>query len=104
MEFVFSTFLTLSDSPVNADCPTYKLFVSIILKSAGMMLPADNNTISPIVILFTGTWISSLLLKIDTVVATSAFNFSAALFDLNSSKNSRSVLTATKTNITRIFA
>ena len=44
--FVSTCFCTLSDSPVKADCPTYKSLASIILKSAGIMLPADKTTTS----------------------------------------------------------
>ena len=48
-------FFTASDSPVKEDCPTYKSLESIILKSAGIILPADNKTVSNIVISLIGT-------------------------------------------------
>ena len=101
---VSTFFLTESDSPVSDDCPTYKSFDSNTLKSAGTKLPADNKTISPTVISFTGISFFSPFLITVPVVATNCFNFSAALFDLYSSKNSKSVLVITKTKITIILA
>ena len=77
---------------------------SIILKSAGIMLPAERTTISPKVISFIGTWISFPSLITLVVVETKAFSFSAAWLERYSSKNSRRVLAATKTKITIIFA
>ena len=99
-----TVFFTLSDSPVKDDCPTYKSFASITLKSAGIILPADNTTVSPITTFLIG--ISIFLPSLTTVVfvATIFFNFSAALFDLYSSKKSSNVLAITKIAITIIFA
>ena len=100
----FTTFFTASDSPVNDDCPTYKSVASITLKSAGIMLPADSTTISPKVTSLIGICISLPSLITTVVVATSSFNFSAALLERNSSKNSSNVLAATKIAITIILA
>ena len=68
------------------------------------MLPADKLTISPTVTSFIGISFSSPFLNTFTVVATSSFSFSAALFDLNSSKNSNNVLVIINTAITIILA
>ena len=99
-----TVFLILSDSPVKDDCPTYRSFASITLKSAGIILPADNTTVSPITTSLIG--ISSFCPFLITVVfvATIFFNFSAALFDLYSSKKSNKVLAITNIAITIIFA
>ena len=72
---LFGSFLTASDSPVSEDCPTYKSFASIILKSAGIMLPADKSTISPTVTSLIGIFTSSPSLKTVEVVCTNSFNF-----------------------------
>ena len=82
-----TVFLTASDSPVKDDCPTYKSFDSITLRSAGIKLPADNIIISPKTTWLIGIKHSLPSLITVVVVATSSFNFSAALFELNSSKN-----------------
>ena len=97
-------FFTLSDSPVRDDCPTYKSFASITLKSAGIILPADNITVSPITTSFIGISIFCPFLITVVLVATIFFNFSAALFDLYSSKKSSNVLAITRIAITMIFA
>ena len=99
-----TVFLTLSDSPVKDDCPTYKSFASITLKSAGIILPADNTTVSPITTSLIGISIFCPLLITVVFVATIFFNFSAALFDLYSSKKSNKVLAITNIAITIIFA
>jgi len=78
----FICFFTASDSPVKDDWLTYKSFASIILKSAGIILPADKITVSPITISFIGIFISFPFLITEHVVATNAFNFSADLLDL----------------------
>ena len=103
-KLVVASFLTASDSPVKADCPTYKSLDSNILKSAGIILPAFKITISPITISFIGISISFPSRITIVVVATSSFNFSAALFERNSSKNSKSVLAVTRIIITIILA
>lgn len=59
---------------------------------------------SPKVISFIGIWTSFPSLKTVVVVATSSFNFAAALLERYSSKNSNKVLAATNTRITIIFA
>ena len=50
-----SVFFIASDSPVSEDCLTYKLLDSIILKSAGIILPLERITVSPIVTFLMGT-------------------------------------------------
>ena len=99
-----TVFFILSDSPVNEACPTYRSFDSIILKSAGIILPADNKTMSPKVTFLTGIFISLLSLITVVVVSTISLNFSAALLDLYDSKKSNKVLAVTKIAITIIFA
>ena len=99
-----TVFFILSDSPVNEACPTYKSFDSIILKSAGIILPADNKTMSPKVTFLTGIFISLLSLITVVVVSTISLNFSAALLDLYDSKKSNKVLAVTKIAMTIIFA
>ena len=101
---VFSSFLIASDSPVSVDCPTYKSFDSIILKSAGIMSPAESITVSPGTKSLNGNFIFFPFLTTVAVVDTNCFNFSAALFERYSEKKSKNVLTATKTKITIIFA
>ena len=97
-------FSTLSDSPVREDCPTYKSFASMILKSAGIMLPAESTTMSPSVTWFIGIWISFPSRITVVFVATICFNSSAALLERYSSTKSNNVLAVTKIAITIIFA
>ena len=99
-----ANFLTASDSPVKEDCTTYKSFSSIILRSAGIKSPADKIIISPIVISSKNTFFSFPSLNTVDFTATNFFNFSAALFDLNTSKNSSKVLTSISIITTIILA
>ena len=77
---------------------------SIILKSAGIILPAERVTISPKVTSLIGIWTSLPFLITDVVVATNCFNCSAALLERYSSKKSNNVLAVTKIAITIMFA
>ena len=101
---VSTFFFTLSDSPVKEDCPTYKSFASIILKSAGIILPAESRTTSPKVTWLMGSSIFSPFRRTVVVVATICLSSSAALLERNSSKKSNKVLAETKMAITIILA
>ena len=101
---VLTNFFTLSDSPVKEDWLTYKSFDSMILKSAGIILPAESTTISPKVTWLIGIWTSFPSRITVVVVATICFNSSAALLERYSSKKSSKVLAVTKIAITIIFA
>ena len=98
-----TTFLDASLSPVKVDCDTYKSFASIIFKSAGIISPAESIIISPTVIWFKAIFSSLPFLNTNAFVSIRLFSFSAALFYLNTSKNSNKVLTAVNISITIMF-
>ena len=98
-------FSTGSDSPVKEDWLTNKSLLVIILISAGIISPAERYTISPGTIsLISISLIPDSFLHTAAVVFINAFNFSAALFDLNSWKNFKKplIVTIIETTITVI--
>ncbi len=76
----------------------------MILKSAGIMLPAERTTMSPRVTSFIGICTSLPSLMTWQVVATNSFSSFAALLERYSSKKSNKVLAATKMAMTIILA
>ena len=99
-----ASFFTESLSPVNEDWFTYKSIASIIRKSAGIKSPAFNKTTSPTVTSEDGIFASLPFLITSVLAETRFFNFSAALFERNTSINSSKVLAIIKIRITIIFA
>ena len=97
-------FLTASDSPVKDDWTKNKSFASIIFKSAGIKSPAESFITSPIVTWSSGIFSSFPFLITVVLTETIFFSFSAALFDLYTSKNSKKELITIKTSITIMFA